>query len=301
VAPRHPRSPLPVECLVALAEIAEARLASADGERDGPSLLRVRVVGDEVELGWRALDGGVHPVDELLGTRVPRTWAAVGVAAHGWAHHLARAGDPPHGAEQAVRVRTVHLVGRDGAWASRWTAVDDEGTGCSSSGTGLDERCPAGRVDDACRRTLGLPTSPPRTGTGELWAMQWLDAIAERAARGERSLPWPVVASLHPAVPALWTLDGRPPTPPELARLADQLTAWRDWSALRRACAAGTWAVAGVPAHVAGWLDDGAFARLVLAEYPELVDLVAIVAGVLAAPVADLVADTLAAGAGDHR
>lgn len=285
--PRSPTVPLRAEDLAVLANLAEARLADEhDHEHRRPHLVRVRVVDDEVELGWLRLAPDRHPVDELAGAVAPADWCALGVAATGLAH-------PLDGPAEAVRVRTVHLVGRDGAWASRWCPLDpSDGGGDGCTGPADGSRRPTGRLDDACRRALDLPTSPPPCDTGRLWAVQWLDAVVELAAGAggtpARAGRWTSIAELHPAVPALrgGGTGGGPPSPVQLGRMAQQLTEWRDWALLRRACAAGVWPTPEVEADVAGWLDEGAFSRWVLGAYPELHDLRALAADLLPAAVA---------------
>lgn len=294
MSPPHPTVPLPVDGLAALAEVVEHRL-DLEGEPP-PLLLRVRVVADEVELGWLPLGHGRHPVDELLCTEAPPGWCAVGVAAPGRARPVDDPSVPP------VAVRTVHLVGRDGAWASRW---GPPGRSEAAAGGPDHPDRPVGRVDDVCRRALGLPTGAPPASTALLWSSQWLDAVVDLALGSPGGPPgagWAAVASLHPAVRALHA-DGPAdlPTPAALAGLARRLSSWRCWSGLRRACAAGTWADAPVEPEVAAWLDDGAFARWVLGAYPELDDLREIVAGILHPSVAGAVETVLAAGAADSR
>jgi hypothetical protein len=288
VSPLHPTTPLPVTGLATLAEVVERRLAVEDPA--GPTLLRARSLGDEVELGWLPLPAGRHPVDELLGTTAPADWCAVGVASPGRATVLDGRGPT------SVAVHTVHLVGRDGAWASRWGPLGEaEGV----AGDAGDPRRPTGRIDDVCRRALGLPTGDPPAPTSLLWALQWLDAVVDVAVR-TRSSPvtsqWFAVAALHPAVAALQADRFEiPATPAALAELDHQLTTWRDWPVLRRSCAAGTWDERLVEPDIAGWLDDGAFARWALGAFPELDDLRAAVADLLPRSVVDDVEATLAA------
>jgi len=283
----RPQLPLPATDLAVLAGLADARAAS---EGATPCLLRVQVVGDEVELGWLPLAAGSHPLDELVGRTAPDEWAAVGVVADGRARRL-DTDVPP------VRVRTTHLVGRDGSWASRCTGADVEPL--IASGEADDPGRVAGRLDDACRRVLGLPTAPADVGTGPLWAARWLDAVVAAAAASTaaraRMATWPEVARLHPAVPAL---DGAGPAaavpdPDELGERARTLASWRDWSVLRRACAAGMWSTPEVDAEAAAWLDDGAFCRWALGAFPDLEDLLVAVADLLPASVTARIVHTL--------
>ena len=287
----HPTTPLPRERLAALAAVVEHRVALEGSPAS--MLLRARDLGDEVELGWLPLARGRHPVDELLCSDAPDDCCAVGVAAPGRATHLDEPDRPP------LPVRTVHLVGRDGSWASRWGP-----SGEAASGTADDPGRPVGRIDDVCRRALGLSTGAPPVPTSVLWAVQWLDAIVDVAVRTSCApavVTWDAVALRHPALHALQAdiRDGAP-TPEALARDAHQLGVWRDWPVLRRACAAGTWDGTDIEPAVAAWLDDGAFARWVLGAYPELDDLRAAAGAVLPGRVARALEATLAAAGGSR-
>jgi hypothetical protein len=176
----------------------------------------------------------------------------------------------------------VHLVDRDGSWAAAYEGVDragDEAGACS--GTAASAAEPMGRIDDALRRALGLPTAAPPGTTHLLWATQWLDAIVEQVAAAVATRPrrpgaaarLPALVGLHPAV-AAYDLDPATLDLPELVARGHRLAADRDWSQLRRACTAGLWRHPSVDAEVAAWLDDGSFARWVLGDWPDLDDLV---------------------------
>ena len=279
----HPPTSLPVEGLAVLAAVADARL-----EQEGvTSLVRVRLAVDDVELGWRPLDGE-HPVDALTCFVAPDDWWAVGIAAAGTAHHL-------DGARPSVRVHNVHLVARDGTWASRLRPVvddhDDELLTAASGDATNDDGRPVGRIDDVCRRSLGLATAPPGADTSSYWAQRWLDAVVDGCAWRCRGWTWPDVAALHPATSAFGEACD---TPAALARAARRLAAWRDWPTLRRTCAAGMWEEPGIPAEVADWLDDGAFARWSAGGYRELDDLRLALVDLLPAPLLLAVDATLA-------
>ena len=278
----HPPTSLPVEGLAVLAEVADARL-----DREGvTSLVRVRLAADDVELGWRPLDGE-HPVDVLTCFVAPDDWWAIGVAAIGTAHHLG-------GVRPSVRVHNVHLVGRDGTWASSLRPVDDpdadELLTAASGGASDDRGRPVGRIDDVCRRSLGLATAPPSGDTSSYFAQRWLDAVVESGARRRRAWTWADVAALHPATSAFGDCHD---TPMALAQAAHRLATWRDWPTLRRTCAAGMWEEPGIAAEVADWLDDGAFARWAAGGYPELGDLRLALVDLLPPPVLRAVESTL--------
>ncbi|HEX5367451.1 MAG TPA: hypothetical protein VFW63_12410 [Acidimicrobiales bacterium] len=285
-------SPPDHHTLLALARVADARFA-AHGEgvvlgvvptppgsgppsRSGPTA----TPGARHGLVWAPL-GPCHPYAALQGGVAPPHWQALGVCAEAWATGAT-------GTDDAV---VTLLIGRDGCSACllrRDRAV-----------TSLPGR-PDGTVADACRRALGLPTAPPPGPSLLLWTSCWLDRVVEAAADRvpPRSPSWSAVARLHPAAaPAApagpaWRPAGGAgspgpavPGPAALvvagARLAE---AW-PWDRLRAEPA-----VVDVPggppgAATSAWMDDGMWARHVLAAYPSLDDLVA-AARALVAPVA---------------
>lgn len=322
------RSPSPPGCglgpdtLVTLADVVDRGLALGPG--DPARLVRVRAApapgldDDELELGFRTLEGDDHPLDVLLGFRAPDDWAAIGVAAVGRARPVdddttvvgtdgvvrRRVGRGPG----SMAVRTVHLVGRSGAWTSRWQPIDRAAAGGgepaahggSASSADTDE-LPNGRLDDALRRAVGLPTAPPPGDTGLLWAVQWLDALLVAAAgssSGRRRLrPLAALVAAHPAVRA-FTLDPATVDVERLVAEGRRLASLRGWTQLRRTCAQGTPdGAAGLhplPADLAAWLDDGAFARWVLGGWPDLADLRTALSELLAPAAVSVIDDALA-------
>lgn len=130
------------------------------------------------------------------------------------------------------RARVVTLVARTG---------EQHAVASFDDGTVVDEPA-AGSVTDALRRCLGLPTPPPPCSTADLFASHWLASVL---AAGRR-LTWKEVASLRPG-PVFDVVD---------------------WADLRRTVAAGSPAPPGVSADVAAWMDDGMFARWVMAGHP---------------------------------
>ncbi len=285
-------SPCPDELLQPgeLARVCDLLVRAAESA-DGARIVRLRhppADAGELEIGVRPLLSSGHPVDELVGMAAPSSWLAVGVSARG----RMLAVDDPEAAP--VPVHTAHLVGRDGAWASRWLSPAADG---SAQGPAGDPTAPTGRVDDACRRALGLCTSPPDLSTVLLWAVLWLDAVVEAATSGpgRPSLrQWSGVAARHPAAAGhapVRSVD----SPNEFVRRGWRLAARRGWSQLRLDCAAGRWSSPGVEPSAAAWLDDGAFARWVLGALPELDDLRAATGVLLAPPLAAEIDVVLAA------
>jgi hypothetical protein len=249
------------------------------GEAD-TVLLRVVEPG---ELAIRPLDGA-HPLDVLLGFVAPAEWAALGVAAPGTGHALD--GDQP-----PERVHVTMLIARSSASAGvlrrgdRVTPLGDP---------------PQGLVADACRRALGLPTAPPPATTAGLWVRWWLDALVQAAAErgpGEPALGWLDAVALHPA-----TFVPEPGEPlPEPAAVAaatlGMAEAW-GWGRLRGRPQAGDLspgsAPGGLTREVASWMDDGMYARWLLAGLPPPDDLLDACWGLLPEAVAAQVAATVA-------
>lgn len=237
-----------------------------------PSL--VRVTGwpaappeNGFDLGIRPLDGEVSVVDALAGFTAPAEWMAIGVVTEGNARHLVDVD------AERRRVRCVHLVDRTGATASTLRLQGEDPTVFAG-----DDDNGRGRIDDACRRALGLPTPPPEHTSIELWAVVWLDRVLQALAENDASDPppgWDEVASQHPAVAMLlcesYEWDDEPAD--NLVRLAVRLAEVHSWPVLRRACAVGDWPVDDIAPDVAAWLDDGSFSRWVLGGYPALADL----------------------------
>lgn len=282
------------EHLSGLAAVLVRSVALRPG--DAAQLIRVRIAddapsGDEVEVGLRTLEDSAHPLEALVGFHAPGDWAALGVVATGQAHH-----QEALSSTEPFPVRSAHLVGRDGNWASSWHPLaDGHGEGGESSGTGGES--PGGRLDDALRLALGLDTAPPPDGTCLLWATVWLDALLASAAanptarRRRRSLE--ALVALHPVV-AAFDLDPAAVRLPDLVAEGNRLATWRDWSQLRRACAARLWPHPEIDPATAAWLDDGAFARWVLASWPELDDLRNALEALLAPSAMTAVDDALA-------
>jgi hypothetical protein len=239
-----------------------------------PTLVRItawpsKPLRDGFDLGVRPLEPELNVVEALAGFTAPPEWLAIGVVTEGNARHLVDPGDEPR------RVRCVHLVDRSGASASTLRLQGEE----ASVLTGADHD-PRGRVDDACRRALGLTTRPPEHSSIELWALVWLDRVLARAAAdaGTR-LQWHEVAELHPAIAVLVGDDERwrDRAAEHLTRLGSLLAQVHDWAVLRGACAAGEWPVDDISPLVAEWLDDGSFSRWVTGGFLPIGQLVAAV------------------------
>jgi hypothetical protein len=200
-----------------------------------PTAVGIARPGDDVQLAVRPLDGP-DVVDALTGYRAPTAWDAFAVVAPGTAHHV------DGGPSRAVVLGA--LAARDGTTTATIVSAGGDDAGATVADEG------DGRVLDACRRVLGLPTPSPAHGVAWWAAVHWVDAIA-RAVIGA-------------------DLGTRPPWA-TLRRLDDGgRYATRRWSQLREACATGRVRIPELGAHAARWMDDGLFSREALAAYPPL-------------------------------
>ena len=270
----EPDPPEPVALSDALPRLASAldEAAEAAGWGGRPSLVRVtawpsRPVREGFDLGIRPLEDDRSVVEALSGFSAPSEWMAIGVVTEGTARHLVDT------TSERRRVRCVHLVDRTGASASTLRLQGE-----AASVFGGDDDHGRGRIDDACRRALELPTAPPTRSTIELWALVWLERVLAARAADDGSGPplrWSDIAARHPAVAVLVSDDEEwsEQAAESLVRLGTLLADVHSWPVLRMACAAGEWPVDDVAPDVAAWLDDGSFSRWVLGGYPPIADL----------------------------
>ncbi len=238
-----------------------------------------------VDLGFRPLDEGQHPMEVLLGFRAPKSWRGIGSVCFGWAapgdvdakRHVVSGGRPSRHPDRQ-RVRVTCLVGRDGV--ERCTATMEDGSVIDEPGTGT--------VNDALRRCLDLATEPPPVPTTEVFAACWLEEIA--AAR--RPLSWTEIADRHPSMRML-SGAGHRPQPEELIGAGRAMARAVDWKQLRLRVAAGAEIGVDIRPEVADWMDEGMFARWVLAGLVPLPHLLAMCAEHLDPPVLRRVRRTL--------
>jgi hypothetical protein len=250
------------------------------------------------QLTWFPLDGG-HPLDLLLGLVAPPHWAALGICCSGEAHSLdipGRTGpeatspgdDVTAGlGRRATGVRMTMLIDRAGATAGLLRQGDEVNPMPDT---------PGGTVADACRRAFGLPTAPPPASTTELWTLLWLDRVVAQVSSGARwqgrDAAWAHLASLHPAAVPL----GRPrrdsrsahqrgtDTPVDATELAARsrahAAAW-PWARLREEPKGLDLPGIELPVGLAGWMDDGMWARWLLGALPPAADLLDAVGALL--------------------
>jgi hypothetical protein len=244
--------------------------------RSGNAILRV--TGEPPEAAYRPLDD--HPLGPLLGFAAPQDWHAVGIRCRGRARRLQSPGiDDPHTGGNPTPIVLTMLIDRAGC-----------GAGIMRDGETLTplQGPPEGVVADACRRALGLPTAPPPPDTIELWILIWLDRLVDAIAvlgSAEPHVTWDTIAALHPAAPGRSTgieprttpsrspFDVPSAAPIALAEASRQLAEAWPWHLLRADPEVVDTAGPPLPADIARWMDDGMFARWVLAELPELADL----------------------------
>ncbi len=178
-------------------------------------------------------------VDGLVGWRADDGAHAVAVAAAG----RTTGGTVATGGELAV----AHVVDRCGRSAS---AVAPLGGTARHAGTDAV----GGRLDDVCRRALGLPTPAEPGPTTAYWVGRLLVALA----RSSPVRDWSDVAAVATTAFAVVV---PPDDPTRLRAVLDRLGAAHDWAHIRAAVATGAQRAEGVDAAAAAWMDEGTFAR----------------------------------------
>lgn len=232
------------------------------------------------------LDG--HPSETLIGFTAPAEWWAVGLLTTGWAapgpdvrdNAYSTSGPRPSEHPDAVRVRVLALVDRDGTTVSKAVFED---------GRSIDEEGGGGFLLDLLRRSVGVPTPPPTTPTSELITALWLMSI-EGAAADERCdrarrLSWNQVARLHPALEMLKAVGERV-QPSQLLVAARVLNRAMTWDVVRDRCREHGWLAPLVEPDEAGWMDEGILSRYLLSAIPPIAQLTRSARHVLRADVA---------------
>lgn len=213
----------------------------------------------------------LHPENALLGFTLPLQFDALTVIAPSV---LTSARAPRHRAGSlAVRME------RSGETETQIAYAD---------GSVSHADAPQGWLVDACRRALGLATSPAAAPPSDLAAVLWLDRLMTTLVR--EPLDWATAAALAP-IPARW----RTADPTQVGiMLARNLPSW---PAMRRAMACGEPGPVQLPRPWARWMDDGMFARWCLGSFPDLDALRADVEFLAPPSVADGVQQALRAAA----
>jgi hypothetical protein len=267
--------------LAHLLEGLVSAFADPTGPRGNELPLAVAVIGADpvdAEVDLILLDGP-DPAADLFGLVAPTSWTAFGVVASGRVRS--------HGVEPS-EVLVGTLVSRRGqqvtltrGWGDSTDrpledalagALEGEGPPSRLVDTNADE--PSGRIPDACRRVLGLPTAPPQSGLLELWATLWLEGLLASLLAEPRACSWAEAVGRFPI-----GVGGRPAPSDDDASVtrrlldaADVVDAWT-WDELRQIHARGTIAALGIDPDQAAWMDDGMFSREVLGGLPLLGEL----------------------------
>jgi hypothetical protein len=217
------------------------------------------------------------------GFEAPDDWWAFGVACAGT---VVRLDHPDH--SRLAGEPVVHLVSRSGA------SISCVG-GQAMPPLDLGEAQPIeGRLADACRRVLQIPTPPPPADTRLLFALQWLDSVSQVAfTHVERPLAWHDVVRMHPFADAVTSSELGVYLDDHVVEVGNAAGRAWSWSRLRTACAQGKETVPGLTAAEAAWADDGCFARMLLEVYPELDDLLVALGALLEPEVTARLEDAL--------
>ncbi len=240
---RPPRN----ELIDATAQLVDERTL----DEPGHVLVHVIEEPEDLVLGLKPLEVGLHPFGELAGFSAPPAWSMVGLRVRGTAHHL-------DGDRRAERTSTTYLLHRSGEERSLLRT--------DHTVTPLAGRA-EGTLPDLCRRVLGLPTDPPPGTTALLWTVAWLDRILEAWGDPDRRsnlcASWSQLACLHPAV-----VGAAGPDPSQLVALGRAHTEAWPWARLRAAPHALHLPDGHLPPDITGWMDDGFYARWALGAFP---------------------------------
>lgn len=252
----------------------------------GHQLLRVVDDPPEVEIARRPLEVD-HPLEALLGFTAPAHWLAIGLTGPGRAVPL-----DPSTDDDTPSVAFTVLLDRSG-----------HGAGVMQSGGSVTHLPgpPEGLLGDACRRAMGLPTAPAPPDTVDLWLRCWLDQLVESIAflgNSRHYQTWPAVTAVHP-VSTVWGLDCPSGAPAALADATRRLAEAWPWVRLREEPDVLDTPGPPLSPEVTEWMDDGMFARWVMAAFPSWQQLANATAELVPAPIATTIAETvLAAGIG---
>ena len=218
-----------------------------------PSLLHVVLGPDGLQLAMFELDGR-HPSEYLLGFVAPDDWYALGSATAGNAYDAA---DRSTLAPARHRVHTATLLSRSGELAHRTVVADSAELTERLSGEEV-----TGEQIDLLRLALGLPTDPPPCDARVYWAIGWLAAVMNRPS----IRTWNDVVAAHPARAVSEGVASATAVAERAGAFVDKCS----WRRMRRMASRGTIELPSVSPEDARWLDDGAFARMVLSRCPPL-------------------------------
>jgi hypothetical protein len=222
-----------------------------EGSNERPTFLTF----DDTRLVERFPLDDDDPVPSLLGRTVKHEIVAVGICAPATA---ASKSDASLDTDQTV----VHVVHRNGIAIT----VLSHPAGVRTFGPTTEPQ--RGRVPDACRRILGLATSPPTDSMTDFVISAWLEVIVRQALRTPE-LSWSDIVTLHPACNTV----NEAPTPAIVAQATHDLGGALDWERFRKVIAT----VGGFPfgdsaKETAAWMDAGMFSRWAMDSLPSRSD-----------------------------
>lgn len=207
--------------------------------------------------------------EALLCSEAPQDWEAMVILAEG----LAREEDG-----SSMDVVTGYGLGRNGEEASVIMSVE---------GTKVSHMQSHGKFPDLVRRCLGLETMPCMEQPIDMMVRQWLAAILVMSERTGGIDSWQEAALCH----AMCEKGDKTPSPKELAAAAQKMCARGSWEVIRRAVAEGSIKNEEISAEMAGWMDEGIFARYTLNQWMDMDEGLEAVKSVLDGGVFEDVAD----------
>ncbi len=205
------------------------------------------------------------PVPSLFGRQVGAEISAVGVCAPATVSRATEFSDPP--TDHTV----VHVLHRTGVAITVLSDIPATRT------FGPTTEPQHGRVPDACRRILDLPTPPPTETMTSFVVAAWLEVIA-RHALATPELSWDDIVTLHPACNSVMC----PVTPSTLAEATSSLGGTLDWERFRKVIATvGGFPFGDAAKETAAWMDAGMFSRWAIDLLPTPADAFALLEAVL--------------------
>jgi hypothetical protein len=212
--------------------------------------------GDGAEFTFLGLDGL-----DVMGWLAPPDCDALGIVGTATVTRFDGPIEPPVPIPvgRTPGARFACVVGRDAhvGWTMRLP-----------DGTEMTEVPEDGRMLDCLRRCLDLPTPPPPESPGYIQSVLWLAAILEEGSQANRRLGWRETLRLHPVASGILESPDVEVTEHNLAELVRLASSIWTWERLRRDTVVNHWASHVVSDDLAGWMDEGMFARWILAELP---------------------------------
>ena len=194
--------------------------------------------------------------EEVLGHRAPDHCVAVAVIGTGRMRMLNPAQEPPASLVPGMSggLRMACVVSRAGRVGWRMVLPD---------GSTFDHAPEEGEILDIQRRVLGLPTPLPADPAGYLLIVSWVSQIL--VGPDGPPLTWDQTLRRHPAL-----MDAPDVVSPDAEYLISELALTEGWEALRLKVASGYIGSCFPSPELADWMDEGMFARWVLAELPDI-------------------------------